>query len=89
MEVNMFLRETNEAADGLCIRACAYTTPDDARAALHAQYMLMIDVTHPHRVLTSGPPQLPDDAANAADPTSRLPEPHASLWSAPMPRCAT
>jgi hypothetical protein len=27
--------------------------------------MLMTDVTHPHRVLTSGPPQLPDDAANA------------------------
>ena len=30
MEVNMFLHETNEAADRLCIRACTYTTPDDA-----------------------------------------------------------
>ena len=48
MEVNMFLCETNEAADGLCIRACAYTPDDNARAAQHAQYMLMIDVTHPH-----------------------------------------
>ena len=26
--------------------------------------MLMTDVTHPHRVLTSGPPQLPDDTTN-------------------------
>ena len=26
--------------------------------------MLMTDVTHPHQVLTSGPPQLPNDAAN-------------------------
>ena len=65
MEVNMLLREVQEAADGLCIRACAFTEPDDARAALHTQYMQMIDVTHPSRVLNSGPPQLPDTADNA------------------------
>jgi len=65
MEVNMFLREVNEASDGLCIRACAYTADDNARAELHRKYMLMTDVTHPHRVLTSGPPPLPDTADNA------------------------
>ena len=65
MEVNMFLRESHEAADRLCIRTCAYTMPDDARAALHAQYMLMIHVTHPHRILANGPPPLPDTTDNA------------------------
>ena len=30
MEVNMFLCETSKAADGLCICACMYTTPNDA-----------------------------------------------------------
>ena len=48
MEVNMFLCEANGAADGMCICTFAYTTPDNAQAAQHAQYMLMIDVTHPH-----------------------------------------
>ena len=65
MEINMFLREIAAANDGLCIRATAYIADDNARALQHAQYMLITDVTHPHRVLNSGPPQLDDIAVHA------------------------
>ena len=66
MEVAMFLREAHEAADALCIRACATIASDNERSAQHKVHMLMVDVTHPRTILANKPP-LPDIAANATD----------------------